>query len=309
MKTRNVLITILLFVLLFGFAGCRKDNNNSRITIITTNFPSYDLVRAIVKDVGGVEVKMLVKPGSEIHDFEPTPQDIIDIEKSNMFIYNGGDSDAWIDDIINDIDLNKTKVIKMMDLVDLVKEEIVNGMEGEEEDEFDEHIWTSPKNAIEIIDKLSNYIIEIDSDNKDLYLKNAKEYIDRINEIDLEIRNLVASSKRREIVFGDRFPIRYFTDLYELDYYAAFKGCSEQSEASAKTISFLINVVKNDKIPVVFHIELSNGKIAETIAKETGAKVLLYHTAHNITLDDFNKGITYVDIMKNNIEALSQALN
>ncbi len=309
MKNKKILFIFILFIFAFFFTGCMKKSNESRITIVTTNFPSYDFVRAITKDVDGVEVTMLIKPGSEVHDFEPTPQDIIKIEKSDLFIYNGGDSDSWIKDIINDIDLDKTKIIKMMDLIELVKEEVVYGMEGEEEDEYDEHIWTNPKNAIEIIEKIYESIIEIDKDNKETYYNNKEKYIKEIKDIDIEIRNLVESSKRREIVFGDRFPIKYFTDEYELEYYAAFKGCSEQSEASAKTISFLISVVKNDKIPVVFHIELSNGKIAETIAKETGAKVLEYHTAHNISNDDFKKGITYVDIMNKNIEALRIALN
>jgi zinc transport system substrate-binding protein len=309
MKKFKYLIVILLSIFV---VGCGKNSNEFKYSIITTNFAEYDFVRAIVKD-SNVNVKILLKPGSEMHDYEPTPQDIIDIQKSNMFIYVGGESDSWIDGVLENIDTSKVKIIKLMDLVDVVEEEHKEGMEEDEEEsddiEYDEHVWTSPKNAITIIEKLTFEIKKIDSNNSELYQKNADNYIKEVKDIDNEIREVINSSKRKLLIFGDRFPLRYFVDEYNLDYYAAFSGCSEQSEASAKTIAFLVNKVKEDDIPVVFHIELSNGNIANAISNETGAKVLEFHSAHNISQKDFDNGITYVDIMKKNIEVLKEALD
>ena len=324
-KLYKIMIVAIMLFSVFSLTGCNNKNNESKITIISTGFPGYDFARAVTKNSKDVEVKMLLKPGAEMHDFEPTPQDIKNIKNSDIFIYVGGDSDEWIEDVLDDIDTDKTKVIKLMDLVNVVEEEHVEGMEEhhhdeddeeheedhehEEEIEYDEHVWTNPINAITITNKLKDEVIKIDNSNKELYEKNASNYVNELTNIDNEIKDIVKNGKRKEIIFGDRFPLRYFVDEYGLSYYAAFPGCSEQTEASAKTISFLINKVKEDKIPVVFHIELSNGKIANTIAKETGAKVLEFKTAHNISQKDFDAGVTYVDIMKDNIKVLKEALN
>lgn len=308
------ILTVLFITFLIILTGCGKKESNTKYNIISTTFPGYDFARAVVKDSEDISVKMLLSPGGEIHDYDPTPQDIIDIKNCDLFIYVGGESDAWIEDILSDIDLNKTKVIKLMDLVNLYEEEIIEGMEEEshheeEEVEYDEHIWTSPKNAIKIVEKLKEEIINIDNENSDIYRNNATNYINDLTTIDEGIREIVNNAKRRELVFGDRFPLRYFTEEYGLDYKAAFPGCSHETEASAKTLSYLIEYVKNNNIPVIFKIELSNGKIADTIAKETNAKVLEFHSAHNITKKDFDNGLTYIDFMKKNIDALSQALN
>ena len=245
-----------------------------------------------------------------MHDYEPTPKDIINIEKSNMFIYVGGDSDEWVKKIIKKINPKKTKIIKLMDLTNITYEEEVEGMEEEHhEEEYDEHVWTSPVNAIKITESLEKEIIKIDKQNKEKYEKNSNKYKNELNKIDTEIRQIIDNSKRKELIFGDRFPLKYFTDEYNLKYYAAFKGCSEQTEASAKTIAFLINKVKEDNIPVVFSIELSNKKLAEEIAKQTNTKVLEFHSAHNISKEDFKNEITYIDIMNKNIKALREALN
>ena len=300
-------ITLICILLL---TGCSKQtNSDNKLSIISTSFPGYDFARAITKDIDNIQVKMLLKPGSESHTYEPTPKDIIDIKNSDIFIYVGGESDEWVSNILENIDSNKTKIIKLMDITDIVSEEVIDGMEDTEEIQYDEHVWTSPINAITITNKLKDEIINIDKNNKKLYEENANNYIDKLYDIDNSIKDIVMNAKRKEIVFGDRFPFRYFVDTYNLSYYAAFLGCSEQTEASSKTIAFLINKVKEDNIPVIFHIELSNGKMAETISAATGAKVLEFHSAHNISETDFNNGITYIDIMNNNIEALKGALN
>lgn len=312
MKNKKKILTILLISILLILTGCGKNKEKTKYNIVVTNYPEYDFVRAIIKDVDDISVKMLLKPGSELHDYEPTPQDIISIKESDIFIYVGGESDSWVYDILSSIDNGNTKLIKLINFVDLYNEEIIDGMddEGEEaEEEPDEHIWTSPKNAITIIEKLKEEIINIDKDNQEKYVKNTKNYVDKLYEIDSEIREIVNNSKRNVLVFGDRFPLRYFTEEYNLLYRAAHKGCSESSETSAKTITYLINYIKDNNIPVVFHIELSNSSIANTISKETGAKILEFHSAHNISQNDFDNGITYVDIMKKNIDALKVALN
>ena len=301
----------ILFILIILLVGCTKTNQEKRVNIITTSFPGYDFARALTKNVEDVNVEMLLKPGSEMHDYEPTPKDIIKIEKASMFIYVGGESDEWTKKILKKINHKKTKIIKLIDIVDKKTEEEVEGMEEEHDhhEEYDEHVWTSPVNAIKITENIEKEIIKIDKVNKDKYEINADEYINKLEKIDTEIRNIVNNSKRKELIFADRFPFRYFTDEYNLKYYAAFKGCSEQTETSSKTIAFLINKVKEDNIPVVLHIELSNKKLANEISKQTNAKVLEFSSAHNISKQDFENQVTYVDIMNKNIEVLKEALN
>lgn len=315
-KILKVCSVVLMIFLLIGLSGCNKEKEK-KLTIVSTNYPGYDFARAILKNNENISIKMLLKPGADLHHYEPTPQDIIDIKNSKMFIYVGGDSDEWVKNILKEIDVNKTKVVKLMDMVNLVTEEEVEGMQSSEEDhnhhedeeEYDEHVWTSPINAMKIVNNLKEEIIKIDYNNKKIYESNAEEYIKKLNNIDIEIKKIIKYAKRTEILFADRFPLRYFTEEYKLKYYAAFPGCAHETEASAKTISFLVDKVKEDKIPVVFHIELSDKKIAKTISKETGAKILEFNSAHNITKEDFDKGITYIDIMNRNIEVLKEALN
>lgn len=312
---RNLKIIIALAVILIATLGIIIGISNSqkqseKISIITTNFPAYDFARAVAGDKA--DVKMLLKPGAEMHDFEPTPSDIIDIEKSALFIYTGGESDEWVEDILSSTNVNKS--LKMMDTVELVEEEAVEGMEAEEEEEegeepeYDEHVWTTPKNAKKIIAKIKDELIAISPENKDSFEQNTTNYSNRLDELDSEFKEIINSAKRKTIVFGDRFPLRYFADEYGLEYYAAFPGCSEQTEASSATIAFLVNKVKSENIPVVFKIEMSNNKIAQTIADETGAKVLTFNSIHNISAEDFESGITYIDLMEGNLITLEEAL-
>lgn len=322
MKKRlfSIITIAIMFLSIISLSGCNKKEDNKKLKIVTSNFPSFDLARAVVKDNKNIDLKMLLKPGSDMHHFDATPKDIKDILSSDVFIYNGGESDEWIDKILKDIDKKKTTVIKLMDLVKVVEEEHVEGMEeehdhdhdhdhDEEEKEYDEHVWTSPVNAKKIVSSIKEAMIKKDEKNKNIYEKSASKYTSELDKIDNEFKDIVKNAKRQEIVFGDRFPLRYFVDTYGLKYSAAFPGCSEETEASAKTIKYLINKVKDNKIPVVFHIELSDKKIASSIAKETGAKVLEFKTAHNLSQKDFDKGVTYLDIMKDNIKVLKEALN
>ncbi|MDR2649338.1 MAG: metal ABC transporter substrate-binding protein [Clostridiales bacterium] len=306
-------------------AGCggiaATDSHDDKINVVATIFPPYDFTRSIAGDKA--EISMLLPPASESHSFEPTPQDIIKIQNCDIFIYVGGESDEWVNSILDSIDVSRMKIVTLMDCVEVVEEEIVEGMQDDEEDtrddeeetdeehehEYDEHVWTSPRNAKLIVQRISDTLCGTDPGNAAIYKANTDAYIAVLDELDSKFQGVVDTAARGTIVFGDRFPFRYFADAYGLDYYAAFPGCSTETEASAATVAFLIDKVKTEQIPVVFHIELSNAKMADTIAEAAGAKVLELHAGHNISKADFESGKTYIDIMTANIEALREALN
>jgi zinc transport system substrate-binding protein len=259
------------------------------------------------------KISMLIKPGTEMHDFEPTPEDIINIKNANLFIYIGGESDEWVANLLEDNEIPKEKTLRLMDLVEVKEEELSEGMEEPEEDndgeiEYDEHIWTSPVNAIKLVKVISDRLSDIYPEKVEVYAQNADSYIARLSSIDQQIRDIVTNSNKKELIFGDRFPFRYFVDEYGLNYYAAFPGCAEQTEASSKTIAFLINKAKADNIKTILKIELTSDKLAQTIADETGGKVLTLNAANNISQADFDDGLTYADIMENNISVLREAL-
>lgn len=299
--------------------GCVPKLESDKISVVSTVFPGYDFSRAAGKDK--IDLTMLIKPGGEVHSYDPSPKDIIKIRESDLFIYVGGESESWVENILKTLNEN-TKVIRLMDLVEVKEEIIKEGMEDEnnheyedehnhehEHGEYDEHVWTSPKNAIKIVEEIKQKLIVIDEENKDNYIQFADEYISELKKIDNEIKDIVNNAVRKEIVFADRFPFRYFADEYNLDYRAAFPGCSSDTEASFKTITYLVDYVKFNKIPVVFYLELSSQNLANTLVEETGAKKLEFQSAHNLTKNDFENNITYIDIMKRNIKNLKEALN
>jgi zinc transport system substrate-binding protein len=314
---KRTIFILVMFAAAFFITGCGQNNNTAeqnsdgKISVITTNFPSYDFVRQIAGD--RVNLDMLLPPGAESHSFEPSPKDIIAIQNSDIFIYVGGESDSWIDRILDSMDTENMKILSMMDCVDVVEEEIVEGMEEdpdeeEEEDAYDEHVWTSPQNAILIVGSITELLCDADNANADFYRQNAAAYIESLRELDSAFKDVVAGAKRKTIIFADRFPFRYFADAYGLSYFAAFPGCSTETEPSAATVAFLINKVREEQIPVVFHIELSNERMADTISGETGAKKLLLHSCHNVTKRDFDAGLGYLELMRRNAENLREAL-
>lgn len=474
-----------------------NESSNEKISVISTIFAPYDFVREVAGDNAGIT--MLLPPAAESHSFEPTPQDIIKIQDCDVFIYVGGDSDAWVDEVLESLDTSNMKIISLMDTVSVVEEETVEGMEsdhghshgdeeidpanvtdrplsdfngkwisgiplindgsldaylshaaekeeitldekkkntlekwaseydnieikdnkliingneseysakgyeivegdhgtsvwykyeistpiesmptylifndhqytshdeheeehddehdeheeiahfhirfgnesfealissedptpyyfdssytGEEigefmsghshETEYDEHVWTSPKNAKIIVQKISDTLCESDSQNSDIYKQNTTAYLEKLDKLDKDFQEVVDNAVRKTLIFGDRFPFRYFVDAYGLDYYAAFPGCSTETEASASTVAFLIDKVKAENIPVVFHAELSNEKMANTISESTDAKILLLHACHNVSKDEFEKGVSYIDLMNQNVQNLKEAL-
>jgi len=258
------------------------------------------------------------------------------IQNADLFIYTGGDSDEWVDGILESISDKNFHVFKMMDTVNLIEEETVEGMQEEEHEhadadhgneeadhekadqaeeheeegpEMDEHVWTSPKNAITIVEKLEEILAGLDESHKDSFKTNSKSYIKEIEELDKSFKEVVDSGKRKEIIVADRFPFAYFCKEYGLSYFAAFPGCSTDTQPSAATIAFLTDKVKEDKIPVVFHIEMGNEDMVNAISRDTGAKKMLLNSVHNVTDSDFKAGKTYVDLMKPNVDALKEALN
>ena len=340
--------------------GGKEQNKveNKKISVVATIFPQYDFVRQIAGE--NVELKMLLKPGEETHSYEPTPQDIIAIQNSDLFIYVGGENDAWVEDILESMPDNGRKTLKLVDCVDTVEEEHVEGMkeerghdhdheeddaeheehevEHEEDDadheehevehdedeadheehgqeethsvhEIDEHVWTSPLNAVKIVEQIKEELCEIDSENASDYEENAEAYVAQLKELDQEFQDVVDHSKRKLMIFGDRFPFRYFAEAYGLDYYAAFSGCASDTEPSAATMAFLINKVQDENIKTVLKMELSNENIAKAIAEATNADVKEFYSCHNLTAEQFADGETYLSLMEKNVETLREVLN
>lgn len=303
-----------------------KAQDDGRISVVTTIFPQYDFVRQIAGD--SVDLKMLLKPGEETHSYEPTPQDIIAIQNSDIFIYVGGENDAWVEDILDSMPDAGMRTLKLIDCVDTVEEEHVEGMqeqpghsheeeeshedETEEEHsvhEIDEHVWTSPVNASAIVDEIKELLAQTDPENRQRYEENAEAYEAELAALDAAFREVVDNAGRRLVIFGDRFPFRYFADEYGLDYYAAFPGCASDTEPSAAVMAFLINKVAEEKVPAVLKMELSNENIANAIAEATGTEVRTFYSCHNLTAEEFENGETYLSMMQKNVETLKEVLN
>lgn len=316
---KKLFACLLSFGLILVFSGCgmaEEKKEDGRLKVVATVFAEYDFLRNIAGDA--IHLSMLMMPGADLHAFDPTPKDIMKVQEADLFVTVGGESDAWSEKIIDSIDDKKLQTIRLMDCVDtVVEEEIVEGMEAEEEHEehgeeeekeFDEHVWTSPKNAVQIIEKLTDKLCQMDGANAELYQANAKSYIEKLYKLDKTFTELIQNAKRKEIIVADRFPFRYFADAYGLKYYAAFPGCSTQTGASVETIAFLIRKAQEDGIPVIFHMEMSSEAMCNTICDETGAKKAQLNAVHNISRQDFDKGKGYLELMRENIEVLKEAL-
>lgn len=323
MKRKTAFVTALSF-LTFMMSGCASDVSTSltdtsgedKLSVVAVNFPQYDFVRQIAGD--NVDLKLLIQPGTEVHDYDPTPQDLIAVQDCDLFIYVGGESDAWVEDILQSSSKSSDNILVMMDCVDKYNEETQEGMteehdgeehsESDDDSEYDEHIWTSPKNAIKITDAICEKLSVLDSNNAKTYEKNRLNYIRKLSTLDNTFSEIVENASNKTLIFGDRFPFLYFVREYGLNYYAAFPGCSHESEPTASTMSFLIDKAKADKASVVFYIEFSDGKTADIICEETGAKKLLFHSCHNVTKEQFDNGVTYLQLMEQNAENLKEAL-
>ena len=376
-KTRGKQIEAWLIAAMFLFAsltGCSftgdthgdvETSDDGKLKVVTTLFPYYDFARQIAGDK--VELSMVIPAGQDSHSFEPTPADIRLIQNADLLICNGGAMEQWVSQVVSSLDSESLKVITMMDYVDIVEEEVVEGMEdsGEEhhhvhaadndhdhaaedhdhtddehdhdaedhdhtddehdhdaedhththddddadyEIEYDEHIWTSPVNATKITQVIADTLEEMDPADADTFTANAEDYIGKLKNLDREFREVVSGADLDLIVMADKFPLRYFADTYGLRYRAAFSGCSSDTEPSAKTIAYLIDKVREEQIPAVYYLELSSHRVAEIISEETGAKPLLFHSCHNVTRREFDNGVTYLELMEQNVVNLREGL-
>lgn len=303
---KKIISIFLLFIVTFAFCSCGKEEKSTdKISVVTTIFPYYDFARSVSK--GTCDVDMLLKPGSDVHSFEPTPSDILKIRNADLFIYNGGESDEWVDSILESLgDTDKPVVMKMTDYVKPLTE---MDADHHAEDEEDEHIWTSLDNAKTLVSKISDEVSKLDQKNKSVYTKNSSDYIEKISKVQSEIENTVNSSKSKKIVVGDRFPLLYFATEFSLDWECAFPGCSTETEPSLDRLSKLTDTIEKDNIKTILKLEMSENKVADTLADETNTKVRTFYSAESVSKEDFAKNITYVDLMERNNNALKEALS
>lgn len=301
----------------------KNNENNTKLSVVTTIFPEYDWVRQILgENQANVDLTMLLDKGVDLHSYQPSADDMVKISKCDLFIYAGGESDAWVDDALKSAKNKNMKVINLLDVLgnSVKEEEQVEGMQAEEEEkegeeegpEYDEHVWLSLKNAKTLCSSIADALCDIDSKNADVYKKNLGEYTKNLDALDKEYQQAVNSAKYDTLVFGDRFPFRYMVDDYSLKYYAAFVGCSAETEASFQTIKFLANKVDELGVTTVLTIENPKHKIAQTVVentKEKNQKILALNSMQSVTSDDVKNGETYLNVMQSNLDVLKQALN
>lgn len=338
---KRIIGLVLLAVLLLAACATTDDvsDDGAPLRVITTIFPQFDFVRQIAGD--RVELSMLISPGAESHGFEPTPRDMVALSRTDLFIYVGGHGDTWVYPILASLDIEDMRTVALVDLVDTVHHHhhdhhhdhdhcdldhdceydhddcdpdegycAIDHHHGHHHDDHhDDHVWTCPRNAILIVEALAEILSELDPDNADFFRANATAYIADLQALDQALAEVVARGVRSTVIFGDRFPFRYLTDTHGLTVYAAFEGCSAETQASPATIAFLIEKVQAENIPVVFYIEFSTRLIANVIAEATGARLLELHSVHNVSHADFSAGVTYLDLMRRNVEQLREALN
>ena len=287
--------------------------------IVTTIFPIYDWVRQIVGDQGA-EVIMLLDSGVDLHNFQPTAQDILTIAQCDLFIFVGGESDAWTEDVLKTAQNENMTVLNLLDALgdDVKEEEIAEGMEAEEEEgeeeeaEADEHVWLSLRNAEKLVQVIADTIAGLDPEQADLYRTNAKNYIEKLQALDAQYAETVNAATYKTILFGDRFPFRYLADDYGLTYYAAFAGCSAETEASFQTILFLAQKVDELRLPAVLTIENPKTRMPETIVASSQAKnqkILAMNSMQSVTAQEVKAGADYLSIMEENLSVLREALN
>ena len=338
-----------------GLENTKFTDPTEKLQVVTTIFPYYDFARQVAGDYA--DVTMIVPAGMDTHSFEPTAEDMVTIGKADVLIYNGGELEGWVPQVIEAAGNRNLFVDAMIDYVDVdgdidvedanensvaeKLEERIDDAEDRREDRLeaewdrendlddslehydedghihehshahddgDEHIWTSPENAKEIVEQIAKDLGKKDQEHKQEYIKNAEKYITELDRIDQELENVTERARNPYLVFADRFPLRHFVDEYDLDYIAAFAGCGSETEPSVETIAKITDIVRERQIPVILKIELSSSKVAESIAEATGAEVRTFSTCHNVTKKEMEEGVTYVSLMEQNISVLKEAL-
>lgn len=316
MKKILVFAFLALFTLLLLSCDV-KEKENDFPSVVCTVFPQYDFTRNIAHGTN-INIKMLLPAGSEAHSYEPSPSDIKAIKDCDIFIWVGGESEAWAKKLIASSELDGEKVLSLMDVTGLLHEE--DGLSGEKsghhdhdsehgEEEYDEHVWTSPKNAIKITQAICEKLCAVSPENGETFRKNADSYTEKLRALDEGFERVSENSNGKELVIGDRFPFLYLTHEYGFRYVSAFSGCAEQTEASLAVISELIEKVKKDEIPIVFATDFSTGKLAQTIASESGARVLWLYSCHAVSANDIKNGEDYISLMTKNLQNIEKAVS
>lgn len=330
MGKKVLLILIGVFASIGVLSGCQKaesrktdgDTKEEKISIVCTIFPEYDWVKEIVgRENTDVEITLLLDNGTDLHSYQPTAEDIVKIADADMFIYVGGESDGWVEDCLKEATNPDMVVINLLDVLgDSIKEEeIVEGMQSEDEAdshdeeamEYDEHVWLSLKNAAVLCQAISDGLCQLDEKNAQNYIGNTANYLEQLNQLDEQYQQAVNNGEFKTILFGDRFPFRYLVDDYDMTYYAAFAGCSAETEASFETVIYLANKMDELKLPSILVIENSDEAVAETILENTvgkGQKILVLNSMQSVTGEDVKNGTTYLSIMKENLDVLQSAL-
>ena len=326
-KLISLLLSAVLLASLLAGCGTAAPESHGDIKVVTTIFPIYDWIREVAQDDVDINLDLLLDNGVDLHSYQPTAKDIMDISDCDIFIYVGGESDEWVDDTLAQADNKNMTVLDLMDILgDKAKEEEVKeGMqeddheheEGKEEEheegpEYDEHVWLSLKNTSLFVGKIAEALSKADPQHAEAFKANAASYQEKLSALDAQYQQAVDSASVKTLLFGDRFPFRYLTDDYGLDYYAAFVGCSAESEASFETISFLSGKVDELNLKSIMQIETSDGSIAKTVKDNTKTKdqqILTLDSLQGVTSDRVQAGETYLSIMESNLEILKQALS
>ena len=321
---KRILALLLAAAVALPLCACAptgEDAEDGRLQVVCSLFPYYDFVR----EIGGAYVSphLLVAAGREAHSFEPTPMDVIRVSRADVFVYNGGEGEQWVDEILSSSGENISTVLRMMDYADTLTEEPLAGHDDhdhadhdhEHDDdhdsddiEYDEHIWTSPVQAMKLCRAICDALCAADPAHAAVYRSNLENYLGQLAELDVAFRQVCSEKKRSLLVFGDRFPLLYFCREYGLDYRAAFHGCSSDTEPSLYTLKFLIDKVNEQDIPVVYALELSSRKVADAIAETTGAKVETFYSCQTVSQADWAAGEGYVSLMRRNVAALREGI-
>ena len=319
-----LILAVIMAATIFGGCSSAPAKDDGKLNIVTTIFPEYDWVSNITSGAEDVNITLLLENGADMHSYQPTAEDIVKISSCDIFIYVGGESDKWVDDALKGATNKEMTVINLLDILGTKakEEETVEGMqaeheekdgieETEEEVELDEHVWLSLKNASMLCGKISDKLSEKDAKNKELYSKNTENYLKKLNELDARYKTVRDSAKYDTLIFADRFPFRYLIDDYNLKYYAAFSGCSAESEASFETVAFLAKKLDELKLPALMKIDGSDGKIANTVlqtSNQKNAQILELDSMQSVNKKDIEEGKTYLSIMESNLAVFTQAV-
>ena len=313
-----VLVSLLLMTGVIACSGRETEKENETtdgLVIVATLFPQYDFAREIVGEYGTVH--LLLEPGMESHSFDPTTADMKEINAADLFLYTGPELETWVAQI-EDSFSSQLRIVNLSEnLIDELEEAAHEEEEREEADhekeghhhEVEPHIWTNPVYAMEMVQQICNAVCELDPEHADIYKKNMENYLAQLENLDKAFQDVVANGVRKEVVHGGRFALYYFARRYGLTFYAAYDSCEAQMEPSAKTVADLMKKVQEEQMTVVFYEELVEPKVARSISEETGAKLLLLHSCHNVSKEEFEAGVTYLELMQKNVDNLRIALN